>query len=153
MTIWNASFYGAFYESFLVGDFIRPKHQVRSSPSTFFQVISSRDPSRFQFLPNLLGCPRTIQDFETVIKNKGWQKVQWDGSMVETVVDSTMAMANRCLEDAEIMLLLRPRTSISDIKKNEDLISALSGTGESICHHRFKNFSSPPCCCGAHCLN
>jgi hypothetical protein len=37
------------------------------------------------------------------------------GSMVETVVDSTMAMANRCLEDTEIMLLLRPHTSISDI--------------------------------------
>ena len=45
--------------------------------------------------------------------------------MVETVVNSTMAMVNRYLSEAEIMLLLRPRTFISDIKNNKDLISAL----------------------------
>ena len=116
--------YGAFSESFLGGDFIRPKHQERSSPSTFFQVISGAYsvfrrgiPVGSSFFQTCSVLRRIIQDFETVIKNKGWQKVQWDGSMVETVVDSTMSMANRCLEDAEIMLLLRPRTSIGDIKK------------------------------------
>ena len=71
------------------------------------------------------GHPRIIQVFKTVVKNAGWQKVQWDDDMVETVVNSTMAMVNRYLSEAEIMLLLRPQTFISDIENNKELISAL----------------------------
>jgi hypothetical protein len=68
------------------------------------------------------GHPRTIQGFETVVKNANWQNVQWD---VETVVNSTMAMVNRYLSKAEIMLLLRPQTFISDIIEDSTLIRAL----------------------------
>ena len=77
------------------------------------------------------GHPRTIQDFETVVKSKGWQKdtEQWDENMVGTVVDSTMAVVNRYLLEAEIMLLLQPRTSISEITKNEDLMIKALGKG------------------------
>ena len=72
------------------------------------------------------GHPRTIQAFEAVVKNnESWYKEQWDDNKVETVVDSTIAMVDRYLGEVEIILLLRPRTAISEIAKNEDLIKAL----------------------------
>jgi hypothetical protein len=49
----------------------------------------------------------------------------WSGSMFQTVVDSTLAFQSRSLSEPEIMLLLRPRTSVDDIKENAVLRRAL----------------------------
>ena len=100
------------------------KVAVVCDPQVFSGSMFMERESQMVFLDKL-GHPRTIQVFETVVKNAGWQKVQWDDNMVETVVNSTMAMVDRYLSEAEIMLLLRPRTFISDIIEDSTLIRAL----------------------------
>ena len=72
------------------------------------------------------GHPRTIQLFKTVISSNMWCTMDyWSGSMFQTVVDSTLAFQSRSLSEPEIMLLLRPRTYIDDIKENAVLRRAL----------------------------
>ena len=44
--------------------------------------------------------------------------------MVQTVVESALPRCRKLIE-SDIMLLLRPRTVLRDIKKNADLIDAL----------------------------
>ena len=75
--------------------------------------------------------------------------------MVEPVVNSTTALlvVTCYLSEAEIMLLIRPRTLQKDIIKNEDLISALeegrlyatidsdSNFVELFASHRFLDFT------------
>eukprot|EP01035_Chromulina_nebulosa_P023162 gene23162-30016_t len=80
------------------------------------------------------GHPRTIQLFKTVISSNMWCTMDyWSGSMFQTVVDSTLAFQSRSLSEPEIMLLLRPRTSIDDIKENAVLRRALEeGNREEI---------------------
>ena len=70
------------------------------------------------------GHPRTIQIFETIAATNNWNAVQWTDSMVQTVVDSALPR-NRKLSESDIMLLLRPRTLLTDIETNADLIRAL----------------------------
>ena len=94
----------------------------RSSPSGPSLKIATR-------LARLSGGhPRTIQAFETVIRNKGWDNaVQWNDDMVETVADSAMAMVDCYLQEEEIMLLLQPHTcgTYRDLEDNEVLTRAM----------------------------
>lgn len=71
------------------------------------------------------GHPRTIQAFEMTIERKGWQNVQWNDSVVETVAESTMALMNYSPLEEDLMLMLHPRTSLKDIIENRSLIDAL----------------------------
>ena len=70
------------------------------------------------------GHPRTIQIFETIAATNKWNAEQWTDSMVQTVVESALPRC-RTLSGSDIMLLLRPRTLLTDIKRNADLIEAL----------------------------
>ena len=72
------------------------------------------------------GHPRTIQIFYAIVATNNWNAMQWTDRMVEIVVDSALSKSiNFLLSESEIMLLLRPRTLLTDIKRNADLIEAL----------------------------
>ena len=72
------------------------------------------------------GHPRTIQIFNAIVATNNWNAVQWTDRMVEIVVDSALPESSSfLLSEAEIMLLLRPRTLLTDIESNADLIEAL----------------------------
>lgn len=68
------------------------------------------------------GHPKTIQLFETVVKEKS--TIEWsDDNMLRTAVDSSFAKLPLFLSEAEIVLLLRPRFRSTE----RDLKRALEG--------------------------
>ena len=72
------------------------------------------------------GHPRTIQIFDAIVATNNWNAIQWTDRMVEIVVDSALSeSSNFLLTESEIMLLLRPRTLLTDVERNADLIEAL----------------------------
>jgi len=73
------------------------------------------------------GHPRTIEAIDTIITNRSWNALQWNDTMFETVVDfaSRAVSTGGILTEAEIMFLLRPKLSTTDIMKEEDLNRAL----------------------------
>ena len=71
------------------------------------------------------GHPRTIEVFEKVIKASDLSNKQLDATELQAVVDASFKQLPRFLSEEDIMLLLRPRTLLTDIKRNVDLIEAL----------------------------
>eukprot|EP01036_Dinobryon_divergens_P022102 gene22102-30337_t len=69
---------------------------------------------------------RTIEIFEKIVTSSPMCALPWtDDKKFQIVVESTFSYLDRCVLEEEIMLLLRTRTLLSDVKKNTDLQSAL----------------------------
>ena len=71
------------------------------------------------------GHPRTIEVFETVIKENNLSNKQLNATELQAVIDSSFIKLPSVLEEEDIMLLLRPRTLLKDIIHNVDLIRAM----------------------------
>ena len=72
------------------------------------------------------GHPRTIQIIDSISASPAMRAMSWtDDKKFEAVVESTILSFPNRLSEAQIMLLLRPRTLLSEIKTNTELIEAL----------------------------
>ena len=72
------------------------------------------------------GHARTIDTFENIVTSSPMRALPWtDDKKFQTVVESTFSYLDRRVSEEEIMLLLRTRTLLSDVRKNTDLQIAL----------------------------
>ena len=74
------------------------------------------------------GHARTIETFENIVTSSSMRALPWTDEMkkFQTVVESAVSfLGRRLLSEAEIMLLLRPRTLLADVIDNAVLQSAL----------------------------
>ena len=72
------------------------------------------------------GHPRTIQIIDSISASPAMRAMSWtDDKKFEAVVESTILSLPNRLTEAQIMLLLRPQTLLSDVKTNTELIEAL----------------------------